>query len=89
MGLSRFAVGYFYPIVELYMPVPPLAWAPLIITIFGIDNSGKNFQLFMVSFAVKVISARAGASGTQLSKIKAIRSYLDHDICNGSAWFII
>ncbi|MFT5225058.1 MAG: taurine transport system permease protein [Polaribacter sp.] len=74
MGLSRFAAGYFDPIVELYRPVPPLAWAPLIITIFGIDNSGKIFLLFMVSFAIMVISARAGASGTQLSKIHAAHS---------------
>lgn len=74
MGLSRFAAGYFDPMVELYRPVPPLAWAPLIITIFGIDNSGKIFLLFMVSFAIMVISARAGASGTQLSKIHAAHS---------------
>jgi taurine transport system permease protein len=74
MGLSRFAAGYFDPIVELYRPVPPLAWAPLIITIFGIDNSGKIFLLFMVSFAIMVISARAGASGTQLTKIHAAHS---------------
>ncbi|MEK9785017.1 MAG: ABC transporter permease [Gammaproteobacteria bacterium] len=74
MGLSRFASGYFDPMIELYRPVPPLAWAPLIITIFGIDNSGKIFLLFMVSFAIMVISARAGASGTQLSKIHAAHS---------------
>ena len=60
--------------IELYRPVPPLAWAPLIITIFGIDNSGKIFLLFIVSFAIMVISARAGASGTQLSKIHAAHS---------------
>ena len=74
MGLSRFASGYFDPLIELYRPVPPLAWAPLIITVFGIDNSGKIFLLFIVSFAIMVISARAGASGTQLSKIHAAHS---------------
>jgi len=74
MGLSRFAAGYFDPLIELYRPVPPLAWAPLIITVFGIDNSGKIFLLFIVSFAIMVISARAGASGTQLSKIHAAHS---------------
>ena len=74
MGLSRFGKGYFDPLIELYRPVPPLAWAPLIITVFGIDNSGKIFLLFMVSFAIMVISARAGASGTQLSKIHAAHS---------------
>ncbi len=74
MGLSRFAKGYFDPVVELYRPVPPLAWAPLIITVFGIDNSGKIFLLFMVSFAIMVVAARAGSSGTQLSKIHAAHS---------------
>jgi len=74
MGLSRFAKGYFDPVIELYRPVPPLAWAPLIITVFGIDNSGKVFLLFMVSFAIMIVSARAGASGTQLSKIHAAHS---------------
>ncbi|MBO6487985.1 MAG: ABC transporter permease, partial [Pelagibacteraceae bacterium] len=28
MGLNRFAKGFFDPLVELYRPVPPLAWAP-------------------------------------------------------------
>ena len=74
MGLNRFAKGFFDPLVELYRPVPPLAWAPLIITVFGIDNSGKIFLLFMVSFAIMIVSARAGASGTQLSKIHAAHS---------------
>jgi len=56
MGLSRLAKGFFDPLIELYRPVPPLAWAP------------------MVAFAIMVISARTGATGTQLSKIHASHS---------------
>ncbi|MFT6304414.1 MAG: taurine transport system permease protein [Granulosicoccus sp.] len=74
MGLSRFAKGFFDPMIELYRPVPPLAWAPLILTIFGIGDDGKIFLLFMVAFAIMVISARTGATGTQLSKIHAAHS---------------
>jgi len=74
MGLSRFAKGFFDPMIELYRPVPPLAWAPLILTIFGIQDDGKIFLLFMVAFAIMVISARTGATGTQLSKIHAAHS---------------
>ena len=74
MGLNRFAKGFFDPLIELYRPVPPLAWAPLVITVFGIDNVGRVFLLFMVSFSIMIISARAGASGTQLSKIHASHS---------------
>jgi taurine transport system permease protein len=33
MGLNRFARGFFDPLIELYRPVPPLAWAPLIISV--------------------------------------------------------
>ena len=74
MGLNRFAKGFFDPLIELYRPVPPLAWAPLIISVLGIDNLGKVFLLFMVSLSIMIISARAGASGTQLSKIHAAHS---------------
>ncbi len=74
MGLSRFAKGFFDPLIELYRPVPPLAWAPLVLTIFGIGDDGKIFLLFMVAFAIMVISARTGATGTQLSKIHAAHS---------------
>ena len=74
MGLNRFAKGFFDPLIELYRPVPPLAWAPLVISVLGIDNVGKIFLLFMVSLSIMIISARAGASGTQLSKIHAAHS---------------
>ena len=83
MGLNRFAKGFFDPLVELYRPVPPLAWAPLVITVFGIDNVGKIFLLFMVAFSIMIISARAGATGTQLSKIHAAHSL------GASRWQII
>ena len=74
MGISKFFKSFFDPMIELYRPVPPLAWAPLILTIFGIQDDGKIFLLFMVAFAIMVISARTGASGTQLSKIRAAHS---------------
>jgi len=74
MGVSRFYKSFFDPMIELYRPVPPLAWAPLILTIFGIQDDGKIFLLFMVAFAIMVISARTGAYGAQLSKIRASHS---------------
>jgi len=74
MGVSRFFKSFFDPLIELYRPVPPLAWAPLILTIFGIQDDGKIFLLFMVAFAIMVISARTGASGVQLTKIRASHS---------------
>ena len=43
MGLNRSAKGFFDPLIELYRPVPPLAWAPLVISVLGIDNLVKSF----------------------------------------------
>jgi taurine transport system permease protein len=74
MGVSNFFRSFFDPLIELYRPVPPLAWAPLILTIFGINDDGKVFLLFMVAFAIMVISAKTGATGTQLSKTRAAHS---------------
>ena len=71
MGLNRFAEVLIF--VELYRPVPPLAWAPLVITVLELIMLEKFF-FFMVSFSIMIISARAGASGTQLSKIHAAHS---------------
>ena len=55
-GINRFAKGFFDPLIELYRPVPPLAWAPLIISVLGIDNTGKVFLLFMVLLSIMIIS---------------------------------
>ena len=65
MGLNRFAKGFFDPLIELYRPVPPLAWAPLIISVLGIDNTGKVFLLFMVEeFKFKKIANLAKPWGS-------------------------
>jgi len=74
MGVSKFFKSFCDPLIKLYRPVPPLAWAPLILTIFGIQDDGKILLLFMVAFAIMMISVRTGAAGTQLSKIRAAHS---------------
>ena len=74
MGASRFFKSYFDPLIELYRPIPPLAWAPLILTAIGLGDAGKITLLFMVALAIMIISARTGAISTQLSKIRASHS---------------
>ena len=72
-NLGGAVIGVLTLYVTQYIVEAP-AWAPLIISVLGIDNSGKVFLLFMVSLSIMIISARAGASGTQLSKIHAAHS---------------
>ena len=74
MALSKFARGFFDPIIEFYRPIPPLAWAPLIIAILGIGEEGKIFLLFMAALSIMVIAGRAGALSVNLSKVHAAYS---------------
>ena len=74
MGASRFFKSFFDPLIELYRPIPPLAWAPLVLTAIGIGDAGKITLLFMVALAIMIISARTGAISTQLTKIRASHS---------------
>ncbi|MGR3464488.1 ABC transporter permease [Limimaricola sp.] len=74
MGLSGWFRGWFDPIVEFMRPVPPLALIPLVIIWFGIWETGKIVLLFLAALWVMAISARAGVSGVNLTKIHAAYS---------------
>jgi taurine transport system permease protein len=88
MGLNRFAKGFFDPLVELYRPVPPLAWAPLVITVFGIDNLGKVFLLFMTGVRVAVgmcwgtlVAAEFLAGTTGIGFVENVaRKYMQYEV---------
>jgi taurine transport system permease protein len=50
MGMSRFARGIFDP-HRVLPPLPPLAYLPLIIIWFGIDETPKILLIFLSCFA--------------------------------------
>ena len=60
MGVSRIARGIFDPPIEFYRPLPPLAYLPLIIIWFGIDELSKVLLIYLACFAPLAMSARAG-----------------------------
>ena len=41
---------YFRPIVEILRPIPPIAWIPIAILIFGLGNASAYFIVFLGSF---------------------------------------
>ena len=47
MGMSRVARGIFDPPIEFYRPLPPLAYLPLIIIWFGIDELPKVLLIYL------------------------------------------
>ena len=74
MGTSRLARGVFDPPIELYRPIPPLAYLPLTIIWFGIGESGRFFLIFLACFAPIALNARAGVRSVSLEQIHAAYS---------------
>jgi len=74
MGMSRLARGVFDPPIELYRPIPPLAYLPLAIIWFGIGESGRFFLISLACFAPIAINARAGVRSVSTEQIHAAYS---------------
>lgn len=74
MGLNAWFRGWLDPIVEFMRPIPPLALIPLVIIWFGIWEKGKISLLFLAALWIMTISASAGISGVNISKVHAAYS---------------
>jgi taurine transport system permease protein len=71
MGTNRIMRGIFDPPIEFYRPLPPLAYLPLMIIWFGIDELSKILLIFLAIFAPMAISARAGVRSVGIEQIHA------------------
>jgi taurine transport system permease protein len=74
MGVSRVARGVFDPPIEFYRPLPPLAYLPLVIIWFGIEETSKVILIYLACFAPLAVSARAGVKSATIEQINASRS---------------
>jgi len=61
------------PVVELFRPISPLAWIPLAILWFGIDEGGKIFVIFIGTFFPILLNTIAGAKTIDPVLIRAGR----------------
>ena len=74
MGVSRIARGLFDPPIEFYRPLPPLAYLPLMIIWFGIDEKPKIILIFLACFAPVALAARSGVRAAAQEQINAVLS---------------
>lgn len=74
MGLSPTIRGILDPLIELYRPVPPLAYLPLMVIWFGIGETSKILLIYLAIFAPVAMSALAGVKSAQQVRIRAARS---------------
>jgi taurine transport system permease protein len=83
MGMSSVARGIFDPPIEFYRPIPPLAYLPLMIIWFGIDELSKVLLIFLSVLAPLVLGARAGVKSAAIEQIHAAYSF------GASRWQVI
>jgi taurine transport system permease protein len=74
MGMSRIARGIFDPPIEFYRPLPPLAYLPLIIIWFGIEELPKVLLIYLACFAPLALAARSGMRSAAQEQINAAYS---------------
>jgi len=74
MGLSPTVRGILDPLIELYRPIPPLAYLPLMIIWFGIGETSKILLIYLAIFAPVAMSALAGVKSVQQVRLRAAQS---------------
>lgn len=74
MGLSPTVRGILDPVIELYRPVPPLAYLPLMVIWFGIGETSKILLIYLAIFAPVAMSALAGVKSVQQVRVRAAQS---------------
>jgi taurine transport system permease protein len=74
MGLSTTVRGILDPLIELYRPVPPLAYLPLMVIWFGIGETSKILLIYLAIFAPVAMSTMAGVRSAKQVRIRAAQA---------------
>jgi len=63
------------PIIQLLRPISPIAWIPLAILWFGVDDSSPIFLIFLSSFFPLAVSTTAGVHLIEQQYIRAGQNF--------------
>jgi len=74
LGLNRIGRGLLDPLIELYRPVPPLAWLPLMIIWFGIGELSKVLLIYFSVFAPLAITTASSVLRVKPARLQAALS---------------
>ena len=61
IGLTRWGNAIFKPIISIIVPVPTLAWTPVLLLIFGIDDRTTITVVFIAASLTIIYNVVAGA----------------------------
>lgn len=74
LGISPKFRWLMEPLVSFFRPIPPLAWIPLSIIWFGIDDLQNVFIIFLGAFFPIVLNAMQGVRDVDPQLIRAART---------------
>ncbi|WP_298609590.1 taurine ABC transporter permease TauC [uncultured Thiothrix sp.] len=74
IGCNQVVRGLLDPLVEIYRPIPPLAYLPLLVIWFGIGETTKVLLIFLAILAPIIIATAHGVSSAGKSRQRAAQS---------------
>ncbi|MBX5475558.1 MAG: ABC transporter permease [Clostridia bacterium] len=74
IATSRVAEAIVDPLVELVRPIPPLGWIPFAMLTFGLEETPKEFIIWLGVFFPVLLNTAAGVRSVDPTALKAARS---------------
>lgn len=74
LGASKRFAWFVEPIVNFFRPIPPLAWIPLSIVWFGINDAQNQFIIFLGAVFPIVLNTMEGVRDVDRQLIRASRT---------------
>lgn len=74
MGISRHFRDLTFPIIEIFRPIPPLAWVPTAVIFWPTPEMSITFVTFLGAFFTVVINILGGAKNVDIRYVRAAKS---------------
>jgi NitT/TauT family transport system permease protein len=75
LGWFQTLFSAFNPIIQILRPISPIAWIPVAILWFGVDDRSPIFLIFLASVFPITVSAMAAVQNIQQVYIRAARNF--------------
>jgi NitT/TauT family transport system permease protein len=75
LGWFQRAFLAFNPMIQVFRPISPIAWIPVAILWFGVDDRAPIFLIFLASVFPIMVSAMAAVRNIQPVYIRAARNF--------------
>ncbi len=75
LGWFRAAFQALNPMIQILRPISPIAWIPVAILWFGIDDTAPVFLIFLASVFPITVSSMAAVQNMQLVYLRAAQNF--------------